>query len=254
LGSRKYHTLRLPKVALIVGDGITSYEAGSNWYLLDQRYHIPVSKLATDDFDYVNLDRYNVIIMPNGNYNFSKATTTALQDWVSEGGVLIAQKGANRWCSNNRLAALNNLRVAGDQRDQRPYQMLSRDRGGRVLGGSIFAATGDLTHPILYGFEREDLPIFHRGNSFYEVADNAYATPLRLTESPLLSGYVHPSSLDAAAGSAAVIVSGRGGGKTISMMQEPAFRGFWFGTSKLLANAIFFGHTISGGATERVGE
>ena len=96
----------------------------------------------------------------------------------------------------------------------------------------------------------DELPVFHRGNLFYEVADNPYATPLRYTDTPLLSGYVHPASLKAIGGSAAIVVSGRGSGRTISMMDEPAFRAFWFGTSKLLANAIFFGSTIDRDATE----
>ncbi|MEM1216981.1 MAG: zinc carboxypeptidase, partial [Bacteroidota bacterium] len=89
-------------------------------------------------------------------------------------------------------------------------------------------------------------------NLFFQPTNNPYATPLRYTDDALLSGYVHPSSLDALEGSAAIIVSRRGSGRTISMAMEPAFRGFWFGTSKLLANAIFFGHTISSRACEGV--
>ncbi len=252
LGSRKYETLRMPKVAVIVGDGVTSYEAGTNWHLLDQRYHIPVTKLPSEDLRRADLDRYNVIIMPNGGYRWSGSEAEKIRDWVSAGGTLIAQKNANRWCASNNLAQLKPVTVADDDSERRPYSKLSRDNGGRVLGGSIFNTEVDLTHPLLYGFERTDLPVFQRGNLFYEPAENPYATPVRFTDSPLLSGYVHPSSLEAISGSAAIIVSGRGSGRTISMMQEPAFRAFWFGTSKLLANAIFFGSTISRGATETI--
>ncbi|MEM1216384.1 MAG: M14 family metallopeptidase, partial [Bacteroidota bacterium] len=106
LGSRKYHTLQLPKVAVIVGDGITSYEAGSNWHLLDQRYRIPVTKLTTDRIARADLDRYNVIILPDGNYRLRDGGIAKLQDWVSAGGVLIAQKRANRFCNNHQLAEL----------------------------------------------------------------------------------------------------------------------------------------------------
>lgn len=252
LGSRKYKTLEMPRVAVFVGAGITSYEAGTNWHLLDQRYHIPVTKIATEDLRRADLDRYNVIIMPNGSYRWSNGQAKKLQDWVSAGGTLIAQKRANSWCANNKLAQLTSVDVADDEREQRPYGKLSRDGGGRVLGGAIFNTEVDLSHPLLYGFERTDLPVFQRGNLFYEPTDNPYATPIRFTDDPLLSGYVHPTSLEALSGSAAIVVSGRGGGRTISMMQEPAFRAFWFGTSKLLANAIFFGSTISSGAREMV--
>lgn len=252
LGSREYYTLEMPKVAILVGEGVTSYEAGTNWHLLDQRYHIPVTKLTTENFGRADLSRYNVIILPNGNYRFGGNETVKLQDWVSAGGTLIAQKSANRWCAANKLAQLSPVKIDGDKRDQRPYGKLDRDEGGRVLGGAIFNTEVDLTHPLLYGFTRTDFPVFQRGNLFYEVSDNPYATPVRFTENPLLSGYVHPTSLDALKGSAAILVSSKGRGRTISMMQEPAFRAFWFGTSKLLANAVFFGSTIDGGACEAI--
>lgn len=252
LGSRKYHTLKMPKVAIIVGDGVTSYEAGTNWHLLDQRYHIPVTKLSSENVGQADLGRYNVLIMPNGNYRFGNNEAEKIRDWVSAGGTLIAQKSANRWCASNKLAQLTSIRLDNDKADERPYNKYDRDRGGRVLGGSIFDTEVDLTHPLLYGFTRTDLPVFQRGNLFYEVSDNPYATPVRITDDPLLSGYVHPSSLDAIAGSAAVLVSAKGQGRTISMTQEPAFRAFWFGTSKLLANAIFFGSTIDRGACEMI--
>ena len=252
LGSRKYRTLEMPKVAVIVGDGITSYEAGTNWHLLDQRYHIPITKLATGDFRRANIDRYNVIIMPNGGYRWGNSEAEKLREWVSAGGTLIAQKSANRWCASNKLAQLTPVELSEDESTSRPYGKLSRDNGGRVLGGAIFNTEVDLTHPLLYGFMRDELPVFQRGNLFYEPAENPYATPIRFTADPLLSGYVHPSSLEALSESAAIIVSGQGRGRTISMMQEPAFRAFWFGTSKLLANAIFFGSTISSGARERI--
>ena len=253
LGSRMFQTLQLPKVMIMVGDGVSSYDAGTNWHLLDQRYHIPVAKVSTDRLSRSDLSRYNTIIMPNGSYStLSEAVTTKLKTWVSQGGILIAQKGGAEWCRRNGLAQLTVRELAESEEEQRPYNRLSRDNGGRVLGGAIFETEVDLTHPLLYGFQREDMPSFRRGNTFYEIADNPYATPVRYTEAPLLSGYVHPASLDSLASSAAVIVSGTGSGRTIVMTDEPAFRAFWFGTSKLLGNAIFFGHTISSGARESV--
>ncbi len=253
LGSRTYHTLQLPNIMLMVGDGISSYDAGANWHLLDQRYQIPVTKVATNTISRADLSEYTTIIMAHGSYSsLGENEANKLRTWVSQGGILIAQKGAAEWCRRNGLAQLTVREVAESEEAQRPYNMLSRDNGGRVLGGAIFNTEVDLTHPLLYGYHREEMPSFRRGNTFYEPAENAYATPIRYTEEPLLSGYVHQASLDSLASSAAVIVSGTGAGRTIIMTDEPAFRAFWFGTSKLLANAIFFGHTISSGGRESV--
>jgi hypothetical protein len=35
------------------------------------------------------------------------------------------------------------------------------------------------------------------------------------------------------------------------MLDNPSFRAFWYGTDKLMANAVFFGNTIGGQAVER---
>lgn len=253
LGSRKYHTLLKPSVAILVGDGVTSYEAGSNWHLLDQRYHIPVTKLDATRIGAADLSRYNVIIMPSGGYpTLSNGNAEKIRQWVKQGGTLIAQKNANRWCANHKLAQLQFRTFTKPAQKNRPYGKVDRDQGARVLGGAIFATEVDLTHPLLYGFQRTFMPTFRRGNLYFEPAKNPYATPVRYTDEPLLSGYVHPSSLDALRNSAVVLVNGLGQGQVISMADEPAFRAFWFGTSKLLANAIFFGHTIDNDTKENI--
>jgi hypothetical protein len=253
LGSRQYSTLQKPSVAVLVGEGITSYEAGSNWFWLDQQLGIPLTKLPVERLAAADLSRYTTIIMPNGRYGgISNAAADKLRNWVSMGGTLIAQKGAARWCAGQQLAKLEFVEPAADKSVQRPYAKASQDRGARVLGGAIFATEVDLTNPLLYGFQRTDMPSFRRGNLNFKLAENPYASPIRYTEKPLLSGYVHASSLEALKGTAALTVSGRGRGQTICMADEPAFRAFWYGTARLLANAVFFGSTIDRNTKERL--
>ena len=45
LGSPSLETVGAPTVALVVGSGISAYEAGEVWHLLDQRFEIPVALL-----------------------------------------------------------------------------------------------------------------------------------------------------------------------------------------------------------------
>jgi hypothetical protein len=78
-------------------------------------------------------------------------------------------------------------------------------------------------------------------------AENAYANPMVYTANPLASGYIHPSNLEQIKNSGAIRVSGVGRGRVIGFVDNPNFRGFWFGTNKLFMNAIFFGQTIQSG-------
>ena len=248
LGSRSaYRTLRKPTVALLVDGGVNSLEAGEVWHLLDQRFGIPVTKLSLEGVARADLSRYNTIVMVDGNYAaLGGEGTRKLQDWLGPDRVLITQKRAGRWAAANGLAALRVRQPTPDTAlgPQRPYASAARDRGGRVLGGSIYRATGDLTHPLLFGMVRPELPVFRRGSLLFEPAENPYATPLRYGPQSLLSGYSPRGMEQDLAGSAAIVVSGNRGGRTISFADNPNFRAFWYGTNRLFLNALFFGHTI----------
>jgi hypothetical protein len=89
------------------------------------------------------------------------------------------------------------------------------------------------------------IPTFRDHTIMLSLPDNAYSTPMRYTADPLISGYISKPQLERICSSAAVVVSASGSGRVIAATDNPVFRAFWFGTDKLLANAIFFGHTIS---------
>ena len=80
----------------------------------------------------------------------------------------------------------------------------------------------------------------------FEKPKNPFATPVAYTDKPLLAGYISKDNESALKGSASVICSSFGRGQVISFSDNPNFRAFWFGTSQLFMNAVFFGNTIGG--------
>lgn len=249
LGSRSaYSTLQKPEVLLLVGEGVNYLDAGEVWHLLDQRYDMPVTKMELPDVARADLSRYNVIVMVDGNYGKLGSGAQRIKNWMGRGKTLIVCKEAVRWAKNQGLANVSvrpyNNPTNSSNAERRPYDKARRDGGARVLGGAIFEATADLTHPLLYGYAREDLPIFRRGTLLFEPTKNDYATPLVYTTDPLVSGYSPRGFADLAAGSGALLVSGSRGGRTVCFADNPNFRGFWYGTNKLFMNAVFFGQTI----------
>ncbi|HET8865296.1 MAG TPA: M14 family metallopeptidase [Gracilimonas sp.] len=250
LGSGSFENLRDPKVAMIGGSGSNSSEVGEAWHLFDQRYHMPLSIIKSDDLGGTDLDRYNVII--SSGYGISDGAAENLKEWVREGGTLIVFKNAIRWAKSQGLANVEYVEDEDDGEEEtevetRPYVKAGEDRGAEVIGGSIFNTKIDLTHPIGYGFNREDVKVFRNSTLFIEKGENPYSTPLYYTDDPLASGYSNDENLERMKGSGAIVVSGYGSGNVIAMTDNPNFRAFWYGTNKLFANAIFFGHTISGG-------
>ena len=84
-----------------------------------------------------------------------------------------------------------------------------------------------------------------------ELPKNPYASPLKSSQNPLLSGYISNKNLELVKNSAAITVCGKWKGRVICFADNPNFRGFWFGTKKLFANALFFGDLIDVRSLER---
>lgn len=253
LGSGSFEDLNKPNVAILAGEGSSSYEVGEVWHLLDQRYHMTPTIFPMDRLDNADLGRYNVIVMVSGNYgNISKKEVQKFRRWTRNGGTLITTKYANNWAKRNNLANIEFLNGETSSKDKdkevkpRPYADMDKARGAQYIGGSIFHTKLDLTHPLGYGYNDDDLTVFRNSTLFMEKVENPYATPLYYTEEPLASGYISDKNLEKLAGTAAIVVSDVGRGRVISMVDNPNFRAFWYGTNKLFMNAIFFGQTIDG--------
>ncbi|WP_111668977.1 M14 metallopeptidase family protein [Algoriphagus litoralis] len=251
LGSTFMVPLKTPQIALLVDGGVDSGEAGEIWHLLDQRMKMPVTLLPVGSVGMANLDRYNVILMADGNYNsLGKMGAEKLKEWTSKGGTLVAKGGAIRFLAANEVGNFTFRTVDNSEKGlQKSYADFENATGAKGTFGAIFKANLDVTHPIGYGYSEKEIYTFRNDNFFMEVSTNPYANPLVYTESPLASGYLHPSNLPGIQNGSVIRISGVGRGRIIGFADNPNFRAFWFGTNKLFMNSIFFGQVIDGGTT-----
>ncbi len=252
LGSRNMVNVKQPKSLMIVGSGATSYDAGEIWHLFDQRYEMPITLVEKLRFKSVNLNDYNTLILVNGSYN--GLPVDDIKKWVREGGVIIGFKTATNWLRANQFLKSNTKPIVSVKTEvaklKNNYENQSKIRGAEVIGGAIFETEIDLTHPLAYGYTKENIPIFRRGTLFFNSTANPIATPLKYTEEALLSGYISESNLTTLNNSASIVVGGSGSGRVIGFADNTNFRAFWYGTNKLFANAVFFGQTINGNAVQ----
>jgi len=251
LGSPGIRALDKPEIALLVQGGVDSGEAGEIWHLLDQRYEMPVTLLDVDQIGGNTLDRYNVLLMPDGRYNsLGKSGAETIKAWVSRGGTLLAKGNAVKFLEEQEIGDFEFRTITyPDSTLQKSYSNFDNERGAKVTGGAIFNAKLDLTHPIGYGYTNSDIHTFRNDNLFLEPSKNPYANPLVYTENPLASGYLHPANLPGVRNGSVIQISGVGRGRIVAFADNMNFRAFWFGTNKLYMNAIFFGQVIDGGTT-----
>ncbi|MFK7907176.1 MAG: hypothetical protein AB8B69_18715 [Chitinophagales bacterium] len=250
LGSRTFERLHLPKILMVVGKGVSPYDAGEIWHLLDQRFDMDITLVDAYDFNGADLDAYNTLVLSHGSYGL--INTLDLQQWLKKGNVMVTMRGASRWASDQKLSHASFKEYKSDEsnKERKPYAEANKRFGAQYIGGAIFEATLDLTHPLAYGYADAKIPVFRRGTDFMMPTENDYAMPLQYTSNPLISGYISKPNLLQLQKSASIVVNGLGRGRVIAMTDNPNFRAFWYGTNKLFLNAIFFGHTIQRNALE----
>jgi hypothetical protein len=243
LGSSKFVPLNKPNVAMLVGAGVSATDAGEVWHLLDQRMDMPLNHIEIAQFNRLEMSKYNVLVMVSGTY--SELNKEKLKAWVQAGGTLICLEEAAKYCAENGIGnATFKKPAAVDSAISIPYNQREEREGAQQNFGGIYRANLDNTHPLGYGYSVPFVDLFKAGKNFMEKSKNPYCTPLQYGAAPLQSGYISKQNYDLIKNSAAVVVSQTGGGKVISIADNPNFRAFWLGGNKLMMNAIFFGKMI----------
>ncbi|OCK42927.1 zinc carboxypeptidase [Tenacibaculum soleae] len=240
LGSRNFKAIKQQKVAMLVGNGITSYDAGEIWHLLDQRYEMKLTKLDVAYASRVNLDKYTTIVVPN-SYSIDKNLEIKLKNWVRNGGVLIGYRNAVNWLSNKNFINLKFNKTKIDSVENVSFENKSLKSGAQVIGGAIFKAKIDRSHPVNFGYKNDKIALFRNTRQFIQADSKSYNNPIQYTNKPLLSGYISKENLKALKNTVPFKVNRLGAGRVIVFTDNTNFRAFWFGTNKLLMNAIFFG-------------
>ncbi|MGB3607281.1 MAG: M14 family metallopeptidase [Psychroserpens sp.] len=237
LGSSQFRALEQPTVAMIVGDGIRSYDAGEIWHLFDQRYDMTLTKLDTRSLDRSDLSRYNTIIIPSGSLTGS--ANNKLKRWVQDGGTLIGYRSALNWLNSNEFIKLD-LKKMTLTANAISFEQRGDFRGAQVIGGAIFEADLDRSHPINFGYKNDKIALFRNNAMFINADKQSYNNPIQYTKNPLLSGYISKPNLDSLALTVPYKSVGLGQGRVVAFTDNTNFRAFWYGTNKLLMNAIFF--------------
>ncbi|NNM33750.1 MAG: zinc carboxypeptidase [Gemmatimonadetes bacterium] len=254
LGSRSFRPVRAPRVLFPMGEGMSAYEAGQLWHLVDQRVGMPITKVDVADMARADLDTYDVLVLVSGNLGFLAGDRLdELKAWIRGGGTLVTTRGAAAWAARNELtpeiAPPGVGRPAAEESEEeearRDYADADDLLGSRAIGGSIWEADLDTTHPLGFGYVRRFLPVWRDHSFFFAPSANRFSTVAKLVEDdPHLSGYISPDNRARLAGSPSVLADRLGRGTVVLLIDNPNFRGYWRGTQRLFLNALFFGDHI----------
>jgi len=254
LGSGYVRPIKKVKAAMLIGNGIRSYEAGEVWHLLDTRMDMPISKIPIRNFNGTNWDKYTTLVMVSGRYELTKKQQAKIKAWVSKGNTLITIGTASKWVIDKKIVKENLTNKVKDSLEKdttkiakrQPFVDARENLGKERVGGIIIKADLDITHPLAFGYHDNSIPVYKNNTVWLAPSKNEYATVAKYSKNPHIDGFITKKNMeDYLKPSASLIVSKVGGGRVILFADNPNFRGSWYGTNRLFLNAIFLGDKIS---------
>lgn len=253
LGSHNFSPVQLPQVLLLAGPGISSTEAGEAWYNLERLAGISPSMAEPQRLAQLDLSRYSHIILPDGNYrSWQDTEVTKLRQWLEQGGVLWGHKAGAAWLA--RVGLLKTGVWQGDEMhnlipaDNLRYQDKELLAGKQRIAGAIYQAELDLSHPLTFGLTSNRLPVFKNSTSLLQPSHKPFVNVALYSEQPQLAGYTAAEYLPRIKQSAVLLAHNAGKGRVIAMTDNPVFRGYFYGSSRLLVNALYLGNSFSADA------
>jgi hypothetical protein len=257
LGGPYVRWVRPPKVILLV-DRPARYSVGHTWYLFDQLLAYPVTRVAGRNLGRLELDPYNVLILPDGDYSGGEAPggkdIARMKQWVSQGGTLILIKGAAAWAAGEKVDLL------ASQVKKKPVQAEGEAEGAASKKAPADSSSEELLEapdPAPGVFLRADafdehwitfgcaatLDVFFRGSLILSPPPANKGRSLVTFQSKdkaLVSGFCWPQTLQLIAGSPYVIHQPLGDGHIIAFTDDPNYRAMYPSLQRLFVNAVMF--------------
>ena len=252
-GSNKVSYLKAPKVALLSGSGVSSLGFGEIWHLFEQQIQYPVTVLDTEYFNSVNLNKYDVLILPSGFYNklLGKEKMASLKEWVQQGGRLIAIDRALGVFANSKDFNLSIYKDEDEKKEKEKvekglkeqleleaFDNLERISVSNLIIGSVFNVSLDNTHPLGFGYGKKYHTLRLNSNRYAYLKDGINVSVIK-NKSDLVSGFSGSNALKNVERSLVFGVEQKGSGELVYLADNPLFRSFWENGKLIFCNAVF---------------
>lgn len=246
LGSDKVRMIQKPRIMAITGESSSSLSFGEVWHFFEQEIKYPLSVVRANDLGRVNLNEFDVIIFPDGNYE--DAGSEKIQQWIRAGGKLIAMEGAMAQLAGKKGFDLKNKEEPKKSEadvdpyiDLKTYENRERESVEANIPGAIYKVDLDNTHPLGFGFPR----YYHTlklDDRVYQYLSSGWNVGV-LKKDNYVTGFVGAQAKKKLVDGLLFGVQEMGNGSVVYLADDPLFRGFWENGKLLFSNAVFMvGH------------
>lgn len=242
-GSYSVKPINSQKVAVLSGEGTSSLSFGEVWHFFETQLKYPLTILDTDYLSSVNLDNYDVLIIPEGYYGnvLNKSGLEKVSKFTRNGGTVIAIGSAVRSFADKEGFSIK-TKKSKDTKDAEanltPYADQERESAKNLIAGAIFKSKVDNTHPLAFGYEKEYFTL-KRSSSTYDYLPNGNVAYFGKSTSSI-SGFAGKNVLEKIPETLLFGEERKGSGSIVYMIDNPLFRSFWENGKLFFVNAIFF--------------
>lgn len=240
-GSSSIQMITKPKIAVLSGGPTSTLRFGEIWHFFEQQLHYPLTVIDDDYADRVDLNDYNILVLPDGRYgnHYNEDQLSKLKDWVRQGGKIIAMGGSIDALDGEKGFGIEKKKTEKDssEKSPQPYKDWERERIKGAITGAIFKTKVDNSNPLAYGYGSDYFSL-KLGSSSYEYLKNGNAVYLEQNTKPF-SGFAGIQAQNKISESLIFGVENFGRGQVIYMVDNPLFRGFWENGKLFFANALF---------------
>ena len=251
-GSSEMSYIKAPKVALLGGDQTSSLDHGQVWHFFEQQLHYPLTIIGTDYFKNVDLWKYDVLIIPDGNYKLlDEGTLTMIERWTSDGGRLIAMAGANSSFADKKGFGLKVFanddakskaeKEAKEQKEKEgpvKYGDAERKELSNSIFGAIYKVNLDKSHPLAFGLG-DFYYSLRTSELHYAYLEKGWNVGLLKGKQKPLIGFAGVKINRQLENTLVFGVEDKGKGQVVYLVDNPLFRSFWENGKMLFSNAVF---------------
>jgi hypothetical protein len=251
LGSGEVVRLKAPRVLLAWDEPTSSSSAGWTRFVLERRLHQPASAIRVGTLSRVDLDKFDVVVLPSGDYadDLGENQVRRLREWVRGGGTLVTLADASRWAASEKVALIDTHTELRDGKPEvEPSSSSDRDKKPDTPAGSF-----DLDKAILPDRERPEntpgallrvtidtehwLSAGHDGDIAVMVDGRRVFTPIKLDKGDnvglyaakdrlVASGLVWEEAQSLLAQKAYLIEQPLGEGHIVAFAEDPNYRAY----------------------------
>ncbi len=262
LGSNNVGYLEKPKVAVLTDVPTDANSYGAIAYLFDQRYHLTYTALQTFSLDDADLKPYNVIIMPtDGWYSYRDVLDSSrlenLLKWVQAGGTLIAlQDGSKALIDSGKISKVKRIKrylkdsteVAPEKDPEKKEEASEEEKATEppdFVIGSIARVKLYRKHFLTFGYDTDEIPVFVNSSNVFVTPPGMKAAASYVEADRLkMAGLFWDITKKRLEKKAYLTEESVGEGHVILFAEDPNFRAYWEGLTRLFLNGVLFGPSM----------